>query len=455
MREADGDGRTTPGFEPTRLIEIELSEHLPALAAYQAGTTRHYRRAQALVRLHSRPLGLVGFSLSGDSLGPELVANRIWEVLQAEVNEHLRQDGLKEVTALGPEGLESLPFTTCVEPRASCLASAPPASVIVCTRDRSANIAQCLPALVALHYPRYEIIIVDNAPKTDETLNFVQEHYGGRSDVKYVREDRPGLSWARNRGLRYAEGAIVAYIDDDAVADQYWLAEHAAALQLDTDVACATGMTLPAELETQAQLWYQQFSGFSKGRGFGRRTFNMTTHRPHDPLFPYLAAHFGAGVNMSYKTSVLRDLHGFDPALGAGTPARGGEDIDMFFRIISSGYTLVYEPGALQRHFDRREYTGLRKQLYGYGVAFTAFLAKCMADDPGRLLHLVRQLPYGLSYLLSAESARNKQKRYDYPRALTRVELSGMVVGPVAYLGSRWQRRRITQQFGPLDVVPE
>lgn len=326
-------------------------------------------------------------------------------------------------------------------------------SVVVCSRDRTEQLSACMPSLLALDYPRYEIIVVDNAPETSATADMISQRYGQTPQVRYVREDRPGLNWARNCGLRNSRGEIVAYTDDDVVADPHWPAELVKGFQIADDVACVTGLILPEELETQAQVWFEQFGGFSRGRSrFTRCIFNMSTHRLQDPLYPYLTSEFGAGANMAFKTAILRTLGGFDVAFGTGTPVAAAAETETFFRIIADGYTLVYEPAALVHHFHRRNYNSLCKQLRGYGIGFTAFLTRCLIDDPTRLFYLLSKLPYALHYLLNPRSPRNKQKLRNYPQELTRAELKGMVYGPFMYLRSLWHLRGIIKQSGPLQV---
>jgi GT2 family glycosyltransferase len=295
--------------------------------------------------------------------------------------------------------------------------------------------------LLSLDYPSYEIIVVDNAPSTSATADFIRQTYGGSAQVRYVREDRSGLAAAHNRGLMEVEATIVAFTDDDVVVDTHWLAELVKGLNVAENIACVTGMILPAELETPPQAWIEQFGGFSKG--FIRRVFDMSGNRTDSPLYPYAAGMFGSGANMAFKTSVLRDIGGFDPALGAGSAALGGDDLAAFFQVIIGGYTLVYEPGAIVYHWHRRDYAGLCKQAYGYGVGLTAYLMKTLVDRPGRLLDLVVRIPYGLVYALSPRSPKNIQKLVDYPKELTNIERLGMLYGPFAYLRSRWQSGRI------------
>jgi GT2 family glycosyltransferase len=241
---------------------------------------------------------------------------------------------------------------------------------------------------------------------------------------------------------------LVAVTDDDVVVDRHWLAELVTGFSVAENVACVTGMIFPTELETPAQVWIEQYGGFSKG--FTRRVFDLAKHRPQSPLFPYAAGAFGSGANMAFRTSVLRALGGFDPVLGAGNVARGGDDLAAFFQVITAGYTLVYEPAAIVHHRHHRAYDDLRQQMYGYGVGLTAYLTKALVDKPGLLLDVAVRIPHGLVYALSSRSPKNMRKLVDYPRELTTIERKGMLYGPCAYLRGRWQTRKMTKQLGSL-----
>jgi hypothetical protein len=166
----------------------------------------------------------------------------------------------------------------------------------------------------------------------------------------------------------------------------------------------------------------------------------MREHRLASPLYPYAAGTFGSGANLAFRTAVLRDLGGFDAALGAGTPARGGEDLAIFFQTLAAGHQLVYEPAAIVHHLHRRDYAGMRRQAYGYGVGFTAYLTKCLLDEPARGSDLVRRAPHGLRAIFSPGSAKNARKPSGYPSDLTRLELLGMLYGPLGYMVSRARR---------------
>ena len=197
---------------------------------------------------------------------------------------------------------------------------------------------------------------------------------------------------------------------------------------------------LPHELETPAQLLFEQYGGFS--RGFEPRLFDLTAHRDAGPLYPYSAGIFGTGNNMSFRVSALRDIGGFDPALGNGTPALGGVDSEALLRTVLSNKAIAYEPSAIVWHVHRRDYDGVKKQVYSYGVGLTAYLLKVLLHRPDLILDFLRRVPRGVKFAVSPKSAKNHGKQQDYPRELTLLELRGMLYGPVAYYKSRRQYGR-------------
>lgn len=426
-------------FRPFRLVEVELSQLLPEISACDPATGRNYDRALILVRLHSQPIGILELTIDGINLDSATYAQAVFDQLGAAINEHLRADGLPEIIALPPEGIRNANQPACLQARDAWLATAPRVSVIIATHNRTDSLSKCLQAILASEYPDFEIVVVDNAPKNDDTLDYIRANFGESGRVRYVRENRPGLGRAHNAGLKVVDTDIVVFTDDDVIVDRFWLLEMVKGFSMADNVGCVTGLIIPAELETEAQLWIEQYSGFSKG--FKRRVFNLHTHRVPGVLYPYTAGVFGSGASMAFTMQALRDIGGFDPALGAGTVALGGDDLDAFFQVVTKGYNLVYEPAAILRHSHRREYAGLQRQAYGYGVGLTAYLTKTIMNEPQRLLDLLIAFPSGVAHILSPTSPKNNRKQTDYPRELNWLERKGMLYGPIAY----WRSRRIAK----------
>ncbi|HEY8283021.1 MAG TPA: glycosyltransferase [Chloroflexota bacterium] len=432
---------TQPDFRPVRVLEVEIGGPLPALLAVESATGQVFERAWTLVRLHTQPIGVVALRLKRDGLSPGDLGRELWSALEAEIRAHMRADGLPEPSTLDGGGLPTAAPPRCVRERDAVLSNAPFVSIVVATHNRPEDLARCLPSLLSLHYPNFEVIVVDNAPSSSSTADLIKDVFGDETRIRYVREDRPGLGCAHNRGLREVRGEIVAFTDDDVLADPYWLAQLVMGFSVGPNVACVTGLIFPRELQSQVQMWIEQYGGF--GKGCARRIFDLTENRAKNRLFPYAAGAFGSGANMAFRTSALRAMGGFDPGLGAGSPGVGGDDLAAFFQVIMAGHQLVYEPGAIVHHLHRQEYAGFRKQVYGYGVGLTAYLTKCVIDRPALLLEVTVRVPLGLFYALSARSPKNSRKPRDYPRELNMLEVKGMLYGPLAYIRGRYQTRHL------------
>lgn len=442
-----------PGIFPIRILEVELSEPLPSLPVEPAADGTSYRSARMLVRLHTYPLGIVDLAYGESGHTPSEVAEAIWGTLQSEIREHLQGDGLHLPDKLEPGGISLAQIPPCIQAREGFLATAPHTTVVVATHNRTESLGSTLQSLMEMEYPNFDIIVVDNAPSSDATEKYLANRFQGEPRVRYVCEEYAGLSVAHNRGLRDVTAPFVAFTDDDVQVDRYWLTELIRGFRVTNQVACVTGMILPAELETKPQVWIEQYGGFSKG--FDQQIYDLGEHRVRDPLYPFTAGWFGSGASMAFNTAILRELGGFDPSTGAGTLAQGGDDLSAFFEVVTAGYCLVYQPASILRHWHRREYASLQHQAFGYGVGLTAFLTKTLVDEPGQIFSFASRLPAGLVYLLSPKSRKNANKQAGYPVELNRLERKGMLYGPIAYMRSR-QRAKQAGLYPRKDrVIPQ
>ena len=296
-------------------------------------------------------------------------------------------------------------------------------TIAVCTRDRPDDLRNCLKSLDRLPNDGQEVIVIDNASQLPSTKEIVLEY--GRA--RYIREDRPGLNCARNRAVKEARGEVIAFIDDDATADPIWL--RGLASGFDSPVTAAVGgLTMPSELETEAQELFEVLGGF--GRGFRKRRFNLETHSPLS------GGTAGSGVNMALRREVLDKIGNFDEALDAGTVTLSGGDTEMFSRILAAGYEIVYEPKALNWHRHRRSREELRHTFYGYGVGLYAAWTRCLiyGREWGVLKAAYRwfigiQLPRLIQAL--------KGRPGGWPWDLAWAEFCGSLRGPWAYFHAR------------------
>ncbi len=249
--------------------------------------------------------------------------------------------------ATGPNGAAS-----SLDPEVSD----PSISVIICTRNRPDSLRRCLAGVAELNVPPHETLVVDNDPASGEASKVVQAF----ENVRYVPEPRPGLSIARNAGVRAASGEILAFTDDDVRVHPAWT-DRVGQVFADPAICAASGLVLPSELDTLAQLSFQL-----NGEEWGYRPVDFG-----DPFFQSMSNigvpvwRIGAGANMAFRRSVFDEVGLFDERLGAGA-AGCSEDSEIWYRILAAGKRIRYEPRAVVFHSHRREAAALRDQMYAY-----------------------------------------------------------------------------------------
>jgi GT2 family glycosyltransferase len=421
---------------PTCMLEVELGEPVVSVTSPDERDTRRYRQASVLVRLHGKPLGLLVMDVVEGAIDLEELWRRTQHELAGPLAEHLHADGFAGVASAARL---HVPDPPCAAARERARSDGPYVSVIIATHQRTTGLRRTLSSVLALDYSDYEVVVVDNAPSTEDTRELLMSEFGAVDKLRYVAQEIPGLTPARIRGVEAAAGEIVAFTDDDVVVDTRWLAELVSGFDEAGAVACVTGLTLPLELDTPAQILFEQYGGF--GKGFEPRLFDLAEHRPGDRLFPYAIGRIGSGNNMAWRKDLLARIGGFDLAL----TKTGAEDISAFFDAITEGYRIAYEPGAIVFHEHRRDYSDLQRQVYWYGIGLGAYLARCLTKDPRHVLRFVGKAPLGLAYLLSPRSPKNIKKTKAFPPALTRTELRGMWRGASAYLRASWRLRGARQ----------
>ena len=282
--------------------------------------------------------------------------------------------------------------------------------------------------------------MVDNA-STSEATRYLSSKFPAR----YVREDRPGLDWARNRGIAESKYDIIAFTDDDVRVDSGWLRGIVRGFN-DPEVMLVTGLIAPAELTTPAQVTFE-FAYGGMGKSFAERRWDPQ----HLDAHQLLGAHeLGAGANMAFRRAVFDNVGTFDTALDVGTPSHGAGDLDMFHRVLASGHVACYQPDALVWHRHRRDLTGLRRQLRDNGRSFGAYLltrwvAARRGIGPATPAEVVH---YAVSVWLRwriARVVRRCLRRDPLALDLQIAELEGVLQAPWAYLATHRSDKRLRE----------
>ncbi len=222
-------------------------------------------------------------------------------------------------------------------------------SVIVCTRNGGARIANCLRAISEMEGVSFETIVVDDG-STDDTKEIIAEKF---PDVRLLSIPPSGLSAARNIGAEAATGEILAFTDDDCEPDREWLVRLGRAF-LDSEISAAGGPNLPPPARTPIEAVIRSAPGAPSHVLFD------DTHAEHLP-----------GCNIAVRRAAFDAIGGFDPIFRTA-----GDDVDFCWRLSDAGHRLGFVPGAFVWHWRRPSIRAFLKQQTGYGKAEKLLLAK-------------------------------------------------------------------------------
>lgn len=215
-------------------------------------------------------------------------------------------------------------------------------SVILCTYNRCELLARALDSVLACQSPDstpWQLLVVDNN-SSDSTRAIVEARAAIDPRVRYIFEPRQGKSNALNRGVREADGDILAFVDDDVQVDSNWLSELCAPLS-DSRWAGAGGR-IRAPKDFTAPPWMPLQGEFSLG---GILAFFDLGDNPQE----LREAPFG--TNMAFRKTLFEKYGPFRADLGPtpGTEIRG-EDTEFGRRVMKAGELLWYQPNAIVYH---------------------------------------------------------------------------------------------------------
>ena len=216
-------------------------------------------------------------------------------------------------------------------------------TVILCTYNRCSSLATTLDSLAGQKLPHsveWEVLVVDNN-SNDRTREVVEKFIQTHSvRFRYLFEPVQGLSYARNAGIREAEGNVLAFVDDDVTVESTWL----------------QNLTVPLHMS--------QWGGIG-GRILPARTFSPPPWlglKERYALAPLAIFDLGAdarqlteppfGANMAYRKEMFQKHGNFRTDLGrCGDSMLSNEDTEFGYRLLSAGERLSYEPSAVAYHF--------------------------------------------------------------------------------------------------------
>jgi glycosyltransferase involved in cell wall biosynthesis len=232
-------------------------------------------------------------------------------------------------------------------------------SVVIPTRERPGALAACLSGLKAqtLSSSQFEVVVVDDGGSAK--LDDIVERHRGPLRVSLSHRPHAGPAAARNAGAKIANGAVLAFTDDDCVPEPDWLEAITAAVGRSPGcvVGGRTENALTANSSSEAS---QSVLSYLYAEGL-RRSGEL----------PFVASN-----NMALERELFDAVGGFD----ASFPEAAAEDRDLSARCIASGGSLVYEPAAVIRHSHPLGPLSLLRQFMAYGRG-----ARQLAENRGRV----------------------------------------------------------------------
>ena len=216
-------------------------------------------------------------------------------------------------------------------------------TAIICTYNREKYIGPLLESIAAndLEKSEYEILLVDNNC-TDNTREICKAFAEAHKEVRfrYTTEPEQGLSAARNRGIKEAEGDIIVYIDDDALVDAHYLRDYAEWFKAHPDTMACGGPIEPL-YETQEPKWMSPYT----------RALLTAWMNYGNKVREYPKGRFPGGGNAAYRKSVFDKVGLFNTELGRkGDSLMGAEEKDIFDKMHALGMQILYLPTPVLHH---------------------------------------------------------------------------------------------------------
>lgn len=216
-------------------------------------------------------------------------------------------------------------------------------SVVICSYNRADYIIGALESLWQQTFDkdRFEVLVVDNnsIDNTGELVQaYIEDHPG--FDLKYLTESRQGASFARNTGASFSSGALLCFMDDDAIAEPEYLQRIADFFPAHSDAAALGGRIIPKYIPAEPK-WMSHFVSSLVGN------FDYSQE-----LTVFQQGKYPLESNMIVRKDDFDAIGGFNTALPGvkGTLRVGGEGKEFFLRLQALGKKVYYDPKAIVHH---------------------------------------------------------------------------------------------------------
>jgi glycosyltransferase involved in cell wall biosynthesis len=267
------------------------------------------------------------------------------------------------------------------------------ATVAVCTYNRGKLLKLCIESLSNINFPsnEFEVLVIDNnsTDNTAEVCNNLVSQYPNLS-FRYILETKQGVAHSRTRGAIEARGEIIAYIDDDCLAEGNWLKHIVEFYDEHTEAMSTGGKIVPKYLVPVAGWFGRYFWGLVGNYDLGAKVFQMKGVR------------YPSGANMHFRKTAFERYGYFDGDLGrSGKSLMAGEEKGMYLKLIQHNEKVYYLPHVIVYHHvegNKFDKTYVRKHSFGIGAS-ERLMNK---NNPGKLvkklLEYIAKLGYAIAY---------------------------------------------------------
>lgn len=265
-------------------------------------------------------------------------------------------------------------------------------TVAICTHNRAKDTGEAIESVLHQSFAKeeIEIIVIDNrsTDQTTEVVNGLRRRFGSR--IRYIYENKLGLSVARNRAIQEANGKYILFLDDDALASQDWVHEIVDVFESDPAIGCVGGRIDPI-WEVEEPNWIPE----EHRSVFTILNYSNEVQEMPAPFIPY-------GANVAFRRDVFNEIKPFREDLGrVGSNLLSSEESELIARL-RERYKVYYTPYAQVQHKIAKERTTkswFLKRIFWQGVSDavkrqdTSFIAI--------MKHSIRMMQAVLSALLS------------------------------------------------------
>ncbi|OAB41553.1 glycosyl transferase family 2 [Paenibacillus macquariensis subsp. defensor] len=235
-------------------------------------------------------------------------------------------------------------------------------TVAICTHNRAKDTGEAIESVLIQNYPNeeIEIIVIDNrsTDNTVEVVNNLRLRHGSR--IRYIFEDKLGLSVARNRAIREAKGKYILFLDDDALASIEWVRNIVEVFESNSSIGCVGGKIEPIWENKEPDWIPQEYRSV-----FTILDYSSEVKEMPSPSIPY-------GANVAFRVSVFDHMKPFREDLGrVGTNLLSSEESELIARL-REGYKVYYTPFAPVKHKIAKERTTKKwflKRMFWQGVS--------------------------------------------------------------------------------------